>query len=98
MQAEHIRDGTLTEEQIYRKFDLFDDMAPERYCNDTGTEHLLYVLPFYELYKAMYVAKMYTYWYWRYVHEATPESRISEQLSWSLNQRHEEFHNNFSSY
>tara|TARA_Y100000389_G_scaffold192889_2_gene220978 strand:- start:4496 stop:8914 length:4419 start_codon:yes stop_codon:yes gene_type:complete len=96
VQAERSRDGALREEQIYRKFDLFDDAAPERYCNDTGLGDLQYVLPFYELYKAMYVAKLYTYWYLRYVHEAASDQNVMTQLSWSLNQRHQCFRDNFS--
>lgn len=96
VQAETRRYTTLTEEQIYRKFDLFDANTPEIYCNDTGTEGLQYVLPFYELYKAMYVAKLYLYWYMEHVHLSPKTSETLKNLSRSLNKRQDCFRDAFS--
>ncbi len=82
---------TTQDERFYREFDLFDDETPERYSNNGTTEHLKYVLPFYEIYKAIYVAKLYTYWYLKYVHQIPDSNQNLNHLRHSLKMKHRFF-------
>ena len=93
-QQEHGNETTTTNDQkYYAEFDLLNNSTPQCYHNPNNPdEGLKYVLPFYELYKAIYIAKLFAWWYYKFIVGLDNTNPKLNQLKNSLNRVHEQFY------
>tara|TARA_Y100000389_G_scaffold204878_2_gene260370 strand:+ start:2890 stop:7395 length:4506 start_codon:yes stop_codon:yes gene_type:complete len=92
-QREHGNETTTTSDlNYYAEFDLFNNSTPQYYHNPNNpNEGLKYVLPFYELYKAIYIAKLFAWWYREFIVGENNTIPVYLQLKNSLHQVHTPF-------
>lgn len=78
-----------SDQNYYAEFDLFGNEDPTSY------RRLKYVMPFYELYKAIYIAKLFVWWYLKViVGERDKRKKVTffNQLENSLQRAHRPFY------